>query len=126
MSYILSAVWWSARLAKRGLNKQFADEFKETYHRDPDWYGALAYEAGRALLAAIASSGDAKSDSVRTQLATMKMESILPGGRLLFGPDQQAIYPFVVQQNQPDGSSPVIFPNDVAESPGVPVNPRCH
>lgn len=125
LSYILSAVWWSARLARRGLNKQFADEFKETYHRDPDWYGALAYEATRALLAAISASGDAKRDSVRAQLASMKMESILPGGRLVFGADQQAIYPYVVQQNQPDGSSPVIFPNDVAEFPGVAANPKC-
>ena len=125
LSYILSAVWWSARLARRGLNKQFADQFKETYHRDPDWYGALAYEAARALIAAISASGDARPDSVRTQLATMKMESILPGGRLLFGPDQQAIYPYVVQQNQPDGTAPVIFPNDVAESPGIPANPKC-
>ena len=54
------------------------------------WYSALAYESARALLTAVTSSGDAKPESVRTQLATMKMESILPGGRLLFGPDQQA------------------------------------
>ena len=125
LSYILSAVWWSPRLARRGPNKQFIDEFKDTFHRDPDWYGALAYEAARALIAAIAASGDASQDAVRAQLASMKMESILPGGRLMFGPDQQAIYPFVVQQNQPDGTSPIIFPNDVAESPGIPVNPRC-
>ena len=77
------------------------------------------------MIAAISASGDARPDSVRTQLATMKMESILPGGRLLFGPDQQAIYPYVVQQNQPDGTAPVIFPNDVAESPGIPANPKC-
>ena len=125
LSYILSAVWWSARLARTGLSHQFADEFKETYHRDPDWYGALAYEAARALIAAIAASGDASQEMVRRQLASTKMPSILPGGRLLFGPDQQAMYPFVVQQYQPDGSAPVIFPNDVAESPGIPVNPRC-
>jgi hypothetical protein len=31
----------------------------------------------------------------------------------------------VVQQNLPDGKAPVIYPNDVAESPGVPVNPKC-
>jgi branched-chain amino acid transport system substrate-binding protein len=125
LSYILSAVWWSPRLPRRGLYKQFFDAFIDTYHRDPDWYGALAYEAARALLAAISSSGDARPDSVRAQLSTMKLDSILPGGRLFFGPDQQAIYPFVVQQNQPDGSSPVVFPNDVAESPGVAINPKC-
>jgi branched-chain amino acid transport system substrate-binding protein len=125
LSYILSAVWWSPRLAREGLNKRFADAFKYVYRRDPDWYGALAYEAARALIAAISASGDAQPESVRARLAAMKMDSILPGGRLWFGADQQATYPFVVQQNQPDGQSPVIFPADVAESHGVAANPRC-
>jgi len=125
LSYILSAVWWSSRLAKAGLNQAFVDSFKDTYHRDPDWYGALSYEAARALIEAIARAGSVEPGAVREQLAAGKMDSILPGGRLLFGADQRAVYPYVVQQNQPDGSAPMIFPNDVAESPGVAVNPRC-
>ena len=116
-------------LCRRGVRQNWGmlkpRQFLETYHRDPDWYGALAWESARALLSAISSSGDARPDSVRTQLAAMKVDSILPGGRLVFGPDQQAIYPYVVQQNQPDGSSPIVFPNDVAEGPGVAVNPKC-
>ena len=32
----------------------------------------------------------------------------------MFGADQQAIYPFVVQQDRPDGNSPVVYPKDVA------------
>jgi branched-chain amino acid transport system substrate-binding protein len=125
LGYILSAVWWSPRLAMHGPNQRFVEDFKVNYHRDPDWYGALAYEAARALMAAISASGTADPEAVRAQLAAMRMESILPGGRLMFGADQQAIYPFVVQQNLPDGKAPVIYPNDVAESPGVPVNPKC-
>src|SRR5262249_55410 len=41
LSYVLSAVWWSSRLAPRGLNAQFVEAFKETFHREPEWYGAL-------------------------------------------------------------------------------------
>jgi len=126
LSYILSAVWWSDRLAKVGLNRQFVEAFKDgTYHRDPDWYGALSYEAARLLIEAMRKAGSADRSAVRAQLLSGKMESILPGGRLLFGADQEAVYPYVVQQNQPDGSTPTIFPNDIAESPGVAANPRC-
>ena len=125
LAYILSAVWWSARQAKTGLSARFVEAFKDTYHRDPDWYGALAYEAGRALVEAIRKAGTADATAVRDQLLNGRMDSIMPGGRLIFGSDQQAVYPYVVQQNLPDGSSPMIFPNDVAENPGIAVNPKC-
>jgi branched-chain amino acid transport system substrate-binding protein len=105
LSYILSAVWWSSRLARgkhgpgadahRGLNAQFAEAFKEAFHREPEWYGALAYE------------------------------SIIPGGRLAFGGDQQARYPFLVQQNMPDGKSLIVYPTDAADGQGVAANPKC-
>ena len=112
-------------MAKSGINPRFVGAFKDVYHRDPDWYGALSYEAARVLIEAIRRAGSVDAEAVRAQLATAKVESILPGGRLLFGADQEAVYPFVVQQNQPDGSTPMIFPNDVAESPGVASNPKC-
>ena len=38
---------------------------------------------------------------------------------------QQAQNPFVVQQNQPDGTSPIVWPKDVASNPGVAPNPAC-
>ncbi len=125
LSYILSAVWWSSRLSKIGANPKFVEAFKDTYHRDPDWYGALSYEAARALIEAMRKAGSAERTAVRAQLVSGKMESILPGGRLFFGADQDAVYPYVVQQNQPDGTAPMIFPNDVAEAPGVAANPKC-
>jgi branched-chain amino acid transport system substrate-binding protein len=125
LAYILSAVWWSDRQAKTGRSAKFADTFKDTYHRDPDWYGALSYESARALIEAMRRAGSADRGAVREQLVAGRLESIMPGGRLVFGADQRAMYPYVVQQNQPDGSTPMIFPNDVAESPGVAVNPKC-
>ena len=60
-------------------------------------------------------------------LASLQVDSILPGGKLRFGAEhgQQAHYPFVVQQNQPDGTSPIVWPREVASSPGIAPNPAC-
>ena len=51
----------------------------------------------------------------------------MPGGYLAF-PEQyggQAQYLFVVQQNLPDGSAPVVYPRIAAVKDGIAPNPRC-
>ena len=126
--YVLSAVWWNHQLGSHGLNKQFVDTFKARYAgRVPEWYQALAYETARSLLRAIEQAGSIDKDAVRAKLAGMQADSILPGGKLSFGKEhgQQAQYAFVVQQNQPDGSSPIVWPKAVASSPGIAPNPAC-
>src|SRR5512138_853589 len=126
--YILSAVWWSPQLAqKNALAKKFVDAFKARYGREPEWYQALGYESAHALFAAIQQAGKVDRDAVREKLAAMNAESILAGGKLSFPADkgQQAHYPFVVQQNQPGGPSPIVYPTDLATGQGVAPNPRC-
>jgi branched-chain amino acid transport system substrate-binding protein len=127
VAYILSAVWWNRQLGNEGLNKEFADAFKAKYGTDPEWYQATSYEAGRALLTAIAKAGSVDRQKVRDALSGLDIDSVLPGGRLSFPAAKggQASYPFVVQQNLPDGSSPIIFPADVATGKGVAPNPTC-
>jgi branched-chain amino acid transport system substrate-binding protein len=127
VNYILSAVWWNAQLGNQGLNKEFADAFKAKYGADPEWYQATTYEAARALLAAITQAGSVDKEKVRQALSNLKIDSILPGGTLSFpaASGGQASYPFVVQQNLPDGTSPIIFPADVANGEGVAPNPAC-
>ena len=127
VSYILSAVWWNQQLGDAGLNKEFIDAFKAKFGTDPEWYQATSYEAARALLIAIAKAGSADRQKVRDQLAQLNIDSILPGGKLSFPGDKggQADYRFVVQQNLPDGTSPIIYPADVATGQGVAPNPRC-
>jgi branched-chain amino acid transport system substrate-binding protein len=127
VNYILSAVWWNAQLGDEGLNKTFVQEFKTKYGKDPEWYQAVSYEAARALFTAISKAGSVDRQKVRDTLSSLKMESILPGGTLSFPADKggQADYPFVVQQNLPDGSSPIIFPDDVKTADGVAPNPSC-
>jgi branched-chain amino acid transport system substrate-binding protein len=120
-------VWWNKQLGNKGLNKEFVDAFKAKYGADPEWYQATAYEAARALLTAIAKAGSVDKQKVRDTLSSLDIDSILPGGKLTFPEAKggQASYPFVVQQNLPDGSSPIIFPADVATGQGVAPNPNC-
>lgn len=127
VSYILSAVWWNKQLGDQGLNKQFIDAFKAKYNADPEWYQATSYEAARALLTAIHNAGSVDKQKVRDALTNLKIPSILPGGTLSFPSSSggQANYPFVVQQNLPDGTSPIIYPADIATGQGVAPNPSC-
>jgi branched-chain amino acid transport system substrate-binding protein len=128
VGYVLSAVWWSPQLgAKVPLAKQFVEAFKAKYGRAPEWYQALGYETARALFTAIQQAGAIDREAVRDKLAALNMDSVLAGGKLSFPGDkgQQAQYPFVVQQNMPDGTSPLVYPKDVANGEGVAPNPRC-
>jgi branched-chain amino acid transport system substrate-binding protein len=127
VAYILSAVWWNKQLGNSGLNKEFVDKFKAKYGTDPEWYQALGYEAARSLFTAIAQAGSVNKEQVRAKLSALSMDSILPGGKLSYPADKggQADYPFVVQQNLPDGTSPIIYPADVANGKGVASNPAC-
>ncbi|WP_242341424.1 MULTISPECIES: amino acid ABC transporter substrate-binding protein [Anaeromyxobacter] len=129
VNYVLSGVWWNAQLGtKPGPSQEFVKAFKAKYGgREPEWFQALAYESARALFTAIQQAGKVDREAVRAKLASMKMPSLLPGGTLEFKAEfgQQAQNSFVVQQNQPDGTSPIIFPKDVASAAGVAPNPRC-
>jgi branched-chain amino acid transport system substrate-binding protein len=126
---VLSGVWWSAQLAgKNAQSKSFVEAFKKRYAgRTPEWFQALAYESARVLFDGIEKAGSTDREAVRKALMESKMESLLPGGRIEFKAElgQQVQNPFVIQQNQPDGSAPIIFPHDVASASGVAVNPRC-
>jgi branched-chain amino acid transport system substrate-binding protein len=125
--YVLSAVWWSDEMAQNARTADFVKKFNERYKRSPDWYEALGYEAVRAVLEAVRKAGTTDREAVRTALTQLKMESLLPGGFLAF-PEQyggQAQYLFVVQQNMPDGSAPVIYPRIAAVKTGIAPNPVC-
>jgi branched-chain amino acid transport system substrate-binding protein len=127
VDYILSAVWWNSQLGDKGLNKTFVDSFTKKYGAAPEWYQAVSYEAARSLFTAIASAKSVDKTKVRDALSSLEMASILPGGKVSFPADKggQATYPFVVQQNLPDGSSPIIYPADVANGTGTAPNPMC-
>lgn len=129
VDYVLSGVWWNAQLATTNPQaKKFVDAYKAKHpDKTPEWGQALGYEAARALFVAIEQAGAVDREAVRAKLASMKIESLLPGGALEFpaatGGQMQAS--FVVQQNMPEGTSPIIFPKDVASTAGIAPNPHC-
>jgi branched-chain amino acid transport system substrate-binding protein len=129
VAYILSAVWWNDQLAKTQpeVNQEFIKLFEDKYGRTPEWYGALGYESARALFTAMEEAGSVDPEAVREALANLEMKSLVPGGTLEFPQEtgQQANYSFVVQQNRPNGTSPIIYPEDVATAEGVAPNPNC-
>lgn len=127
VNYILSAVWWNSQLGDKGLNKTFVDSFKKKFGAEPEWYQAVSYEAARSLFTAIANAKSVDKTKVRDALSSLQMTSILPGGKLTFPAARggQADYAFVVQQNLPDGSSPIIYPANVANGKGAAPNPTC-
>ncbi len=128
-AYVLSGVWWSAQLAaKPGASRDFVGAFKAKYGgRDPEWFQALGYETARVLFTAIQQAGKLDRDAVREKLQALKMPSLLPGGTVEFKPEtgNQVQNPFVVQQNQKDGTAPIIFPKDAATGTGTGANPKC-
>jgi branched-chain amino acid transport system substrate-binding protein len=129
VNYVMSGVWWSPQLASKSpQSKAFVEAFKARYGgREPEWFQALAYETARTLFTAIQQAGTADREAVRNKLASLKMDSLLPGGTVEFKPEfgGQVQNPFVIQQNQPDGTSPIIYPKDVAGAAGVGANPKC-
>jgi branched-chain amino acid transport system substrate-binding protein len=125
--YITSAVWWSPQMMQSDQSAKFISRFRARYGRTPEWYEALGYEAARALLEAVHKAGSTDPDAVRVALESLRMDSILPSSTLTF-PEQygrQAQYLFVVQQNMPDGSSPIVYPKIAAVKEGISPNPRC-
>jgi branched-chain amino acid transport system substrate-binding protein len=127
VDYILSAVWWNKQLGDKGLTKTFVDSFTKKFGAAPEWYQAVSYEAARSLFTSIANAKSVDKTKVRDALSSLEMPSILPGGKLSFpaAGGGQADYPFVVQQNLPDGTKPIIFPVDVATGKGSAPNPGC-
>jgi branched-chain amino acid transport system substrate-binding protein len=127
VDFILSAVWWNGQLGDVGLNKKFVASYTKKFGAAPEWYQAVSYEAARALFTSISNAKSVDKEKVRAQLSKLEMTSILPGGKLSFPADKggQADYAFVVQQNLPDGSQPIVFPANVATGEGVAPNPSC-
>jgi branched-chain amino acid transport system substrate-binding protein len=129
VAYVLSGVWWSNQLAaKPGPSRDFVNAFKAKFGgREPEWFQALAYESARVLFAAIEAAGKLDRSAVREKLQATNMPSLLPGGTVQFKAEygNQVQNPFVVQQNQKDGKSPIIYPKESATGTGTAPNPKC-
>jgi branched-chain amino acid transport system substrate-binding protein len=118
--YIISAQWWSPALDNEATPK-FIEAFKATYHEDPEWYSALAYDTAAVLLAAIEDAGSVDPDAIRKALEKIDYSpAVLPGGSIHFPVEtgRQAQNGFVLTQNLPGGKTELIWPKEVAKAEG--------
>lgn len=122
INYIFAGIWWSDELPYPQV-KKFAAEYQAfTGHKVDSWYAATAYEAVRALAAAITAAGKLDKKAIRDQLAKLELKnSLVPGQVLKFGPNGQAGYPFIIVQNKPGGKTDIVYPKDAAT--GQPIAP---
>jgi branched-chain amino acid transport system substrate-binding protein len=115
IDYIFAGIWWSDKLAYPQV-KKFADAYQAfAGHKVDSWYAATAYEAVRALAAAITAAGSLNKTAIRDQLCKLEMkDSLVPGQVLKFGPNGQVGYPFVIVQNKPEGKVDIVYPKDAS------------
>jgi len=125
VNYIFAGIWWSDRLPYPQV-KKFADAYEAfTGHKVDSWYAATAYEATRALAAAITAAGSLNKTAIRDQLRKLQMkESLVPGEVLKFGTNGQVGYPFVIVQNKPGGTVDIVYPKDAATGQAIAPTPR--
>jgi branched-chain amino acid transport system substrate-binding protein len=120
VDYIFAGIWWSDKLPYPQV-KKFADAYQAfTGHKVDSWYAATAYEAMRALAAAITAAGSLNKNAIRDQLRKLQMkDSLVPGQVLKFGVNGQVDYPFVIVQNKPGGNVDIVYPKDGATGPPI-------
>lgn len=120
VAHLVSAQWWT-----RDLPYQRSRHFVEMYeaeHGGPvtEYYPAVAYEATRALIAAIEQADSTDPTAIRDALIALDLEdSLLPGGRLHFPPESryQIRNRCVIVQNLPDGGTRIVYPPEAADGP---------
>ncbi len=119
--FIFASGWWSDLLPYPQV-KAFSAKWKAAAGSAPQWYHACAYEAARSIFEAIRKAGSLKPDAIRAALVSLEIkDSILPSGVLKFSKTGQAILPFVVTQNKPDGKIDLVWPKEART--GEPVAP---
>jgi branched-chain amino acid transport system substrate-binding protein len=117
--YIFASSWWAPEIKTDNVQK-WVTNYKKVTNTSPGWYDALAYETVRVLLKAIQNAGSLKPDAIRDALAKIEFkDSLVPGGVVKFGPNGQAVYPFVVTQNKPGGKLDIVWPKDIKTGEAV-------
>jgi branched-chain amino acid transport system substrate-binding protein len=122
--YIFASGWWSDLLPYPQV-KAFNAKWKTATGNNPQWYHACAYETVRALFAAIQKAGSLQPEAIRNGLARLDLkDSILPGGELKFSKTGEAVLPFVVTQNKPEGKLDIVWPKSAKTGEAVAPIPQ--
>ena len=113
--WLIAGLWWTPAL-KDPASQLFTQRWQQQYHEVPDWFQALSYETGRALLAGITNAGTLDGPKVRDALARLTLRSMLPGGVIKFQPNGQVSTPYVMVQNTPGNTVRIIWPPNLPET----------
>ena len=125
VDYIFAGIWWSRNLPYPQV-KKFNQDYKDFTGHEPDsWYSATAYDAMRALQAAIESAGSLDRTKIRDALRRVELkDSLLPGQILKFEANGQINTPFVIVQNKPGGKVDIVYPKDAATGESIAPIPK--
>lgn len=122
VAHLVSAQWWTRALPYE-RSRRFVEKYEERSGGTlTEYYPAVAYEAARGLIAAIANAGSLDPEPIRDALRALDLrDSLLPGGRLHFPAEYryQIRNRCVIVQNQTDGTTRIIYPPEAAEAPSV-------
>ncbi len=125
VDYIFAGIWWSKKLPYPQVKKFNADYQAAIGHEPDSWYPATAYDAMRALAAAIEKAGSLNKTAIRDQLKVVQLnDSLLPGQVLKFGANGQINTPFVIVQNKPEAKTDIVYPKDAATGESIAPIPK--
>jgi branched-chain amino acid transport system substrate-binding protein len=124
-NYIFAGLWWSKQLPYPQVQKFNADYQAFTGHAPDSYYPAPAYDAMRALAAAIEAAGSLNKTAIRDALRNVDLkDSLLPSQELRFSSTGQVQNPFVIIQNKPENKTDIVFPKDAATGDAIAPTPR--
>ena len=114
--YLFAGVWWTPAL-KDPASQLFTEKYTKQYHAVPDWFQALSYDTARVLMQGIREAKSLSGPAVRDALAkTVMKNSLLPGGKIEFGPNGliKGVYVFV--QTTPGNTVRIVWPKKLPET----------
>lgn len=122
VAHLVSAQWWTRALPYE-RSRRFIEKYESRNEGTlTEYYPAVAYEAARGLILAIANAGSAEPEAIRDALKALDLtDSLLPGGRLHFPAEHryQIHNRSVIVQNQTDGGTRIVYPPEAAETESV-------
>ena len=114
--YLVAGVWWTPAL-KDPASQLFTEKYTKQYHAVPDWFQALSYDTARVLMQGIREANSLKGPAVRDALAKVVMtNSLLPGGKIRFGPNGQIAGVYVMVQTTPGNTVRIVWPKRLPET----------
>jgi branched-chain amino acid transport system substrate-binding protein len=123
-NYIFAGLWWTKTLPYPQVKKFNADYTAFVGHEPDSYYPAPAYDAMRALAAAIEQAGSLDKTAIRDALRNVELkDSLIPGQTLHFGKNGQVNNPFIIVQNKPENKTNIVYPKDAATGEAVAPRP---